>query len=138
MGVGNISIGQLSKLTGVHIETIRYYERIGAMPRPPRSTGGQRNYDETFVKRLSFIARSRNLGFSLDDIRSLLSLADDNKFTCAYVRQLTLDHAAKAKRKIADLRKLEHTLRTMADQCHGNEVPDCPIIDTLFDAKRSK
>lgn len=138
MRAGSIAIGQLSKLTGVHIETIRYYERIGAMPRPPRSAGGQRIYDETFVKRLSFIARSRELGFSLDNIRSLLRLVDDNGLTCADVRKMTLDHAAQAKRKIADLRKLEQTLRTMADQCHGNDMPECPIIDTLFDARKRK
>ena len=132
MGAGNIAIGQLSKLTGVHIETIRYYERIGVMPRPPRSEGGQRIYDDSNVKRLSFIARCRDLGFSLDDIRSLLGLVDGNGMTCADVRQMTLDHAAQAKRKIADLKKLERTLRTMADQCHGNHVPECPIIDTLF------
>lgn len=127
-----IAIGDLSKRTGVHIETIRYYERIGVLLAPQRTDGGRRTYDEAAIKRLSFIARSRQLGFSLDEIRSLLSLVDDNAFTCGDVRRMTLDHAAEARRKIADLRKLERTLKDMAAQCRGDNVPDCPIVDALF------
>lgn len=138
MRAGDIAIGGLSRQTGVHIETIRYYERIGVMPQPPRTSGGQRIYDQSHVKRLSFIARSRNLGFSLQDIRGLLSLVDNHSYSCADVQHLTLDHAKKARRKIADLRKLEQSLRGMAAQCHGNNVPDCPIIDALFEAPARK
>ena len=127
-----IQIGALSKETGVNIETIRYYERIGIMPKPPRTEGGHRTYDEPQVKRLGFIARSRQLGFSLDEIRDLLSLVDGHKFTCAQVRRLTLDHAAEVTAKIRDLKKLEHVLRDMAEKCSGRRVPDCPIIDVLF------
>lgn len=134
MTARGISIGQLSRRTGVHIETIRYYERIDVMPRPPRSSSGQRRYDHGFVKRLNFIARARRLGFSLKDIRGLLCLVDNNNYTCKQVRQMTLDHADEARRKIADLRKLERSLRHMAARCHGDHVPDCPIIDALFDA----
>ncbi|MGI9408866.1 MAG: MerR family transcriptional regulator [Hyphomicrobiaceae bacterium] len=126
------SIGVLSKRTGVNIETIRYYERIGIVPKPPRTQGGHRAYDETFAKRLSFVSRSRQLGFYLDDIRSLLDLVDEHEYTCADVRELTLRHAAGARRKIADLRKLERTLKDMAARCHGNHAPNCPIIDALF------
>ena len=127
-----IQIGALSKETGVHIETIRYYERIGIMPKPPRTEGGHRTYDEPQVKRLGFIARSRQLGFSLDEIRDLLSLVDGHKFTCAQVRTLTLNHAAEVTAKIRDLKKLEHVLQDMAEKCSGRRVPDCPIIDVLF------
>lgn len=130
-----IGIGELSKRTGVHIETIRYYERSGVMPKPPRSEGGQRTYDETFVRRLAFVSRSRQLGFSLDEIRSLLGLVDEHEYTCADVRELTLKHATEARRKIADLKKLERTLKDMAAQCHGDRVPDCPIVDALFDGR---
>lgn len=130
-----ITIGELSVRTGVKIETIRYYERIGVMPRPPRTFGGHRTYDQTFVKRLSFVSRSRQLGFSLDEIRSLLGLVDEHEYTCADVRELTLRHAAEARRKIADLRKLERTLKDMAAQCHGDRGPDCPIVDALFDGR---
>ena len=133
-----ISIGELSTRTGVNIETIRYYERSGVMPRPPRTAGGRRTYDETFVKRLFFVSRSRQLGFSLDEIRSLLGLVDEHEYTCADVRELTLRHAAEARRKIADLRKLERTLKDMAAQCHGDRVPDCPIVDALFDGSQIK
>lgn len=128
-----IGIGELSKRTGVHIETIRYYERSGVMPKPPRTEGGHRAYDETFVRRLAFVSRSRQLGFSLREIRSLLGLVDEKEYTCADVRELTLRHAAEARRKIADLRKLERTLKDMAARCHGDRLPDCPIVDALFD-----
>lgn len=86
MRAGGIGIGELSKRTGVNIETIRYYERNGVLPKPPRTEGGHRAYDSAFVKRLSFIARARQLGFSLEEIRSLLSLVDGSGFTCADVR----------------------------------------------------
>lgn len=135
MGIG---IGELSKRTGVHIETIRYYERCGVMPKPPRTEGGQRTYDETYVRRLAFVSRSRQLGFSLDEIRSLLGLVDEHEHTCADVRELTLKHAAEARRKIADLKKLERTLKNMAAQCHGDRVPYCPIVDALFDGAKTK
>lgn len=126
------AIGELSKRTGVHIETIRYYERIAVMPAPPRSEAGHRRYGRAHLNRLRFIARSRDLGFSLDEIRNLLSLVDNRSYTCAEVREMTLGHAAKVRRKIADLEKLERALADMAGQCEGGEVPDCAIIDALY------
>ncbi|MGI9422847.1 MAG: MerR family transcriptional regulator [Hyphomicrobiaceae bacterium] len=132
------SIGVLSDLTGVNVETIRYYERVGVLPKPPRTEGGHRAYDETFARRLAFVSRSRRLGFSLEEIRSLLGLVDEHEYTCADVRELTLRHAAEARRKIADLRKLELTLKAMAAQCHGGRVPDCPIVDALFESRSQR
>ena len=132
MAVQHFSIGALSKRSGVHIETIRYYEKINIMPEPPRTRGGHRSYGDEHARRLNFISRSRALGFSLEEIRSLLGIADGNETTCADVRELTLQHAEEARRKIADLKKLERTLRDMAAQCHGNRIPDCPIVDALF------
>lgn len=132
MAVQHFSIGEISKQTGVHVETIRYYEKINVMPVPPRTRGGHRSYGAEHVRRLSFVSRSRSLGFSLDEIRSLLGLADGHDLTCADVRELTLHHADAARRKISDLRKLERTLRNMAAQCHGNRVPECPIVDALY------
>ena len=132
MAIQHLSIGEVSRQSGVHVETIRYYEKIGIMPAPPRTRGGHRSYGTEHVRRLAFITRSRSLGFSLEEIRSLLSLADGHDFTCADVRQMTLQHADEAKRKIADLRKLERTLRNMAAECHGDRVPDCPIVEALF------
>ena len=126
------TIGALSKGTGCHIETIRYYERIGLMPKPPRSPGGHRLYEEDHLRRLTFIRRSRELGFTLEEVRGLLRLVDGGSYTCAEVKTLTLDHAAEVRRKVADLRKLERVLEAMAAECDGGEVPECPIIDALY------
>ena len=126
-------IGQLSAQAGVNIETIRYYEKEGLLPDPPRSEGGHRLYSEAHLKRLFFIRRSRELGFTLNEIRGLLELVDGETYTCAEVKALTLDHAQDVKRKIADLRKLEKVLRSMAAECDGGAVPACPVIDVLFD-----
>ena len=126
------TIGVLSKGTGCRIETIRYYERIELMPKPPRSPGGHRLYEEDHLRRLTFIRRSRELGFTLEEVRGLLRLVDGGSYTCAEVKALTLDHAAEVRRKVADLRKLERVLKEMAAECDGGEVPECPIIDTLY------
>ncbi len=132
MAFKDITIGHLSRQTNANVETIRYYEKIGVMPAPPRTKGGHRSYSDEHVRRLLFVSRSRALGFSLGEVRSLLSLADSQDITCADVRELTLRHAEEARRKIADLKKLERTLKDMAAQCHGNRIPDCPIVDALF------
>jgi len=127
------SIGQLGEQAGVNFETVRYYERIGLMPKPPRTSGGHRVYDRVHLKRLGFIRRSRELGFSLDEIRALLSLVDGGDYTCGEVRDLTLAHLAEVRGKIADLRRLERSLRAMADECTGDQVPECPVIDVLWE-----
>ena len=131
---GEISIGALSKHTGVNIETIRYYERIGILPAPHRSEGGHRLFAREQVKRLRSIRRSRQLGFSLEEIRALLGLVDGGDYTCAAVKLLTDAHLQSVRRKIADLRKIERVLREMVAQCTDDIVPDCPIIDALSEA----
>ena len=125
------TIGALSKYSGVNIETIRYYEKIKIMPSPPRSQGGYRLYNESHRRRLSFIRRSRELGFSLEEIRGLLTLVDDKSYTCAQVENITVNHLNTTRRKIADLQKLEAALDGMVSKCHGGHVPDCPVIDAL-------
>lgn len=124
-------IGALSEKTGVNVETIRYYERINIMPHPPRTAGGQRVYDAEHLKRLVFIRRSRELGFSLDEIRALLQLVDGGDYTCGEVYGLTLTHIADISRKIADLRRIQRVLKDMAAQCEDGDVPKCPILDAL-------
>lgn len=124
-------IGVLSAETGVHIETIRYYERIGIMPAPPRTEGRQRVYGEDYLKRLAFIRRSRELGFSLDEIRALLGLVGRHALTCAEVRAMAHAHMAGIQQKVKDLKKLERVLTDLAARCHGKKVPDCPILDAL-------
>ena len=126
------TIGSLSRDTGCNIETIRYYERIGLMPKPPRSKGGHRLYEKDHLKRLSFIRRSRDLGFTLKGVRGLLRMIDGHDYTCDEVKVLTLNHLQEVQQKIADLRRLERVLKTMAAECEGGNVPDCPIIDALY------
>jgi MerR family mercuric resistance operon transcriptional regulator len=128
----NLLIGQLSSLTGVNIETIRYYERIGIMPKPRRSAGGQRLYDETQFKRLRFVKRSRMIGFSLEEIRSLLSLDDHDEPSCHEVYSLTEDHLKRVQNKIIELKNIERSLKELAKQCNRGSKPDCPIVDMLY------
>lgn len=128
-----IAIGELSRRAGVRIETVRYYERIGVMPAPPRTGGGHRAYGKAHVKRLAFVRRARELGFSLDDVRELLRLVDEGDVTCEQVRELTLRHLADVRAKIADLRRMERTLADTAARCAGDETPDCAILETLYE-----
>lgn len=132
-----LTIGALSKRTGCHIETIRYYERIGLLPRPPRSEGGHRLFGEGHLKRLLFVRRSRELGFTLDQVRELLRLVDGSNYSCAQVKAITLEHLGDVRKKVADLTILEKVLKDMVSRCEGGEVPDCPIIDALFEHKGS-
>lgn len=126
------AIGAMSRETGVNIETIRYYERIGIMPKPDRTAGGNRQYDRDQLKRLFFIKRCRELGFSIEEIRALLQMVDRAVFTCGEVHTLTVDHLVTIKKKVADLHRLEQALESIAAECSKGDVPDCPIIDTLF------
>jgi MerR family transcriptional regulator, mercuric resistance operon regulatory protein len=127
--------GELAVRIGCNIETIRYYEQAGLLPPPPRSQGGHRLYGQDLVKRLNFVRRSRDLGFTLEEIRGLLQLVDGGKYTCGQVEGLALDHVQEIRRKITDLKKLKNVLETMASQCSGGKVPECPIIDALFDPR---
>ena len=99
---------------------------------PPRTDGGHRLYSEPHLRRLHFIRRSRRLGFTLDEIRSLLVLADGESQTCAQVCSLTAEHLDDVRRKIDDLKKMEAVLVAMVDECEQNNTPSCPIIDTLL------
>ena len=127
----HLTIGELAEAAGVPTSTIRYYERIGIMPAPPRTECGQRVYDHGHLQRLAFIRRSRELGFSLDDIRALLKLVDGGDYTCGEVRDMTVAHIADVRKKIADLRRMERVLKDMAAKCEGGDVPQCPIVEAL-------
>ena len=127
-----IQIGELSKRTGCNIETIRYYERIALLPVPARSAGHYRLYDTDAVQRLAFIRRARELGFTLEEIRTLLSLSvRGGAGACADVRALAESHLAEVRGKIADLRAMERVLADAVRRCAAGEVPGCPIIDAL-------
>jgi len=127
-------IGAMSKATGCNIETIRYYERVGILPSPPRTSGGHRDYDNQHLKRLNFVRRSRELGFSLDEIRQMLRLVEGGDVTCTQVHAMASEHLADVQSKIADLTRMERTLQDTTAKCAGGTTPDCPIIDVLFDA----
>jgi MerR family transcriptional regulator, mercuric resistance operon regulatory protein len=128
-----LPIGILSDLTDCKIETIRYYEKIGIFPAPPRTEGGHRVYNENHLKRLVFIRRGRELGFSLEDIRALLKLVDGGNNTCGQVKAITLHHLGNVRQKIVDLRKLENILAGISSQCDGGVIPECPVLDALFE-----
>ncbi len=125
------TIGQLSKLTEVNIETIRYYEKVGMIPNPPRTSGGFRIYSAPHLERLSFIRRSKELGFSQPEVRKLLTLVDEHKYTCAEVQEIAANQLDAVRTKIKDLRKLEKALAGMLSECAGGDIPDCPIVDIL-------
>jgi MerR family mercuric resistance operon transcriptional regulator len=129
--VREFTIGKLSKQTQVIVETIRYYEKIGLMPDPPRSSGGFRIYSDAHLQRLTFIRRSRELGFSQPEVRKLLTLVDEHNYTCDEVREMTAKQLRSVQSKIRDLQNLEQALRNMVSECQGGDIPECPIIDVL-------
>jgi len=131
-----LPIGELSRRTGVHIETIRYYERIKMLPPPPRSGSGRRLYDQTHLRTLVFIRRSRELGFSLDEIRALIRLGGPARATCREVREIAAHHLEDIRAKLRDLKKLERLLASTVARCSGRTAPDCPVLDIL-DIERS-
>jgi len=132
-----LTIGGLSQLTGVNIETIRYYEKIKVLPVPSRAANGRRMYGPMEHRILAFVRRSRELGFSLDEVRALLRLGGPEKASCREVREIAAHHLDDIRAKIADLRKLERLLAKTVAQCTGTTAPECPVLDIL-DIQRSK
>lgn len=141
MGNGEILIGELSRRSGCHVETIRYYERIGVLPKPGRR-GRYRCYRAADSERLAFVRRARALGFTLDEVRALLRLsAADGRSACGPVRQLALSHLTEVKAKIADLKAMERALTIAVRRCDDGQRPECPVIETLsvpYDAKSAR
>ncbi len=133
-----LSIGELSRLTGIHIETIRYYERVKMLPAPPRTEGGRRVYSESHRRTLGFIRRARDLGFSLDEIRSLLKLNQSGRASCAEVQEIASKHLGSVRTKLADLARLEAVLSETVGQCAGNITPGCPVLDILDTVRGAK
>ena len=131
MNGANLAIGELGRLTGTKVETIRYYERIGLLAAPRRTAGNYRAYDGQHLNRLSFIRRSRDLGFSLEQVRALLDLADQRDRPCEAVDGIAKAHLAEVERKIADLTALKGELESMIRQCGHGAVRDCGIIEAL-------
>jgi MerR family mercuric resistance operon transcriptional regulator len=132
-----LPIGELSRRTGVNIETIRYYERIKMLPAPPRTASGRRVYGPTETRAIAFIRRSRELGFTLNEVRTLLGLSVGNgQGACAEVREIAAKHLAEVKAKIADLKAMQGVLADAVRRCDGGETPGCPLIETLSRSSR--
>jgi MerR family mercuric resistance operon transcriptional regulator len=126
------TIGKLAVLSGVNLETIRYYERIGLMPEPDRTQGGHRLYGEAHRRRLTFIRRGRELGFPLAAIRALLDLAEPGHRSCEDVRTIAAAHLQEVRAKLADLARLEAILATTVSRCATQTAaPACPVLEML-------
>lgn len=126
-----MKIGGLAKATGTKIETVRFYEKAGLLPEPARTSGNYRSYGDAHLQRLSFIRRARDLGFSLDDVRELLALADDRENSCSAVDTIAGGHLAAVEHKIADLIRMRDELRRILGSCRQGTIGDCKIIETL-------
>lgn len=129
-----IPIGALARRTRCNIETIRFYEKIGVLPKPARTEGGHRVYGEGHVERLTFVRRARELGFTLEEVRVLLRLAETSDAPCVDVKDLAAIHLADVKAKIADLRAMQKALTALVARCEEGDQSGCPMIETLLNA----
>jgi Cu(I)-responsive transcriptional regulator len=125
-----MNIGEVAGLTGVPPKTIRYYESVGLL-RPPRSDGNYRVYAEREIQTLRFIQKARRLGFSVKEVENLLQLWHDKERSSAQVRALATTHIEEIDRKMDELMRIRETLQTLVQRCHGDDRPDCPIIEEL-------
>lgn len=134
-----LKIGALAELTGANAPTIRYYEQIGLLPRPDRLEGGQRRYDEDDVRRLTFIRRCRDFGFSIEQVRDLTALMADRERSCTEARDLAGEHLSVVRAKLAELKALEQSLSAFVERCDakclGGPGPDCVILEDLAGPK---
>jgi Cu(I)-responsive transcriptional regulator len=130
-----MKIGEMAAATATNIETVRYYEKIGLLPLPERTSGNYRSYGNEHLARLSFIRRARDLGFTLGQVRELLGLADDRDRSCAVVDTIATVHLHEIDRKIADLQALRSELSRLLGNCRQDTIADCLIIDSLAPAR---
>ena len=126
-----MKIGPASAATGVSQRMIRHYETIGLVPAPPRRDSGYRDYSQADLHRLRFIANARDLGFPIEEIRTLLGLWSDTGRASADVKKLAKARATELHRKAVALETMRRALLDLAERCHGDDRPDCPIIETL-------
>lgn len=125
-----MNIGDASGKTGLPAKTIRYYEDINLV-KPSRAANGYRDYADADIHRLAFLQRSRSLGFTIEECRLLLSLYEDKDRASADVKALALEKIDEIDRKLKELNSLKSTLKSLADHCHGDDRPDCPIINDI-------
>ncbi len=127
-----IPIGALATRTRCNIETIRFYEKIGMLPKPARTEGGHRAYGSGHVERLTFVRRARELGFTLEEVRALLRLAEASDVPCAEVKGVAVTHLAEVKTKISALRAMQKALTTLIARCDAGDQTGCPLIETML------
>lgn len=127
----SIAIGELSRRTGVNIETIRYFERVGVLATPPRTSGGRRAYGADHVRALGFIRRARELGFTQAEVRAIVSLGGPSQASCNEVREIAAHHLKRVRAKMTDLAQLERLLASTINQCEGDGAVSCAVIDML-------
>ena len=132
--MSELTIGQLAKRSSCKVETVHYYEKIGLMPEPPRTRGGHRIYAISHLKRLNFIRRSRELGFSIEKIKGLLKFIDEPDHYCGEIKAMAMLQAREVQEKIDDLERLKVALNEMVGKCSGEgfTIDNCPIIDALY------
>lgn len=138
MNPRHLSIGELAEATGCRAETIRYYEHVGLLPRPSRTSANYRAYSQEDVARLRFVRRARDLGFSLEAIRDLLRMSNRREDDCKAVDRIASEHLAAVEHKISDLRSLAKELRHVIGQCRGGQIAECRIIEALASRARRK
>lgn len=131
MSESTLTIGVLARATGTNIETIRYYEREGLLPKPERTKSNYRAYEADHLQRLGFIRKARDLGFSLSQVRTLLSLSDDKSRSCFAIDEIAMEHRKAVEQKIQDLHALKAELDNLIDQCSCGTVAECRIIESL-------
>ena len=126
-----IAIGELSRRTGVNIETIRYFERVGVLATPPRTGGGRRVYGADHVRALGFVRRARELGFTPAEVRAIMSLGGPPQASCSQVREIAAHHLERVRAKMVDLAQLESLLASTIEQCQGDGAASCAVIDMI-------
>ena len=131
--MNSVNIGQAAKLSGVSAKMIRHYEEVGLIPAASRTESGYRQYNEADVHSLRFIRHARDLGFSIAQIGELVGLWQNRRRSSSRVKALALAHVAELESKVAKLQAMKDTLQHLAHCCHGDDRPDCPILDRLAD-----
>lgn len=126
-----MNIGEAARASGVTAKMIRYYESVGLIAARERTQAGYRVYGSQEIHSLRFIRQARRLGFLVEDIRKLLALWNDRSRASAEVKSIALEHVEELDRRIAELTGMRDTLAHLADHCHGDDRPDCPIIESL-------
>lgn len=127
-----MQIGELARASGCQVVTVRYYERVGVLPPPARAANNYRQYGQAHLQRLKFVLRTRELGFTLVEVRKMLALIDGGTYTCEDMRDLAQEHLTDVRERLQDLKRMEATLSDLIARCHGGTTPDCSMLESLF------